>query len=156
MSDDGESSLERCEWYACDVNLGGIPSFEWWILTLELQEDGLIEDSKDDLEHFPNVVLVVSNLDEERCVKLLSWKEDLEGRLHFLPVASVEVSNEEECKKLFSVSIETFLSMNKSSEELKSEFKDEDSEDGLAQSENEALKDLFKVENVLKEDKMKS
>jgi len=43
--------------------------------------------------------------------------------------------------------------MNESSEELKSEFKDEDSEDELMQSENEFLKELFEVGDDLKEEK---
>ena len=62
----------------------------------------------------------------------------------------MEVSNEEECEKILPVSIETFLSMNESPEELKSEFKYEDSEDGLAQSENEFLKEFFEIEDELK------
>ena len=66
----------------------------------------------------------------------------------------MEVSNEEECEKLFSVSNEVFFWMNESFEELKSEFKDKDSEDKLVQSENEALKEFFEVEDDLKEGKM--
>ena len=61
------------------------------------EEDGLIEDSNDDLEIFPNVVLVNSNLDEIRCMKLEPWKEDFEGRLDYSGIISTEVSNEKEC-----------------------------------------------------------
>jgi len=69
----------------------------------------LIEDSNDDLERFPNVVLVDSNLDETRCAKLLSWKEDFEGRLDSSGTTSLEVLDDEECEKIFSVSIEVFF-----------------------------------------------
>ena len=43
------------------------------------------------------MVLVDSNLDKIRCTKLASWKEDFEGRLDFLGISYLEVSNEEEC-----------------------------------------------------------
>ena len=56
----------------------------------------VVEDSKDDLEMFPNMVLVDSNVDETRCIKLASWKEDFEIRLYSSGISSVEVSNEEE------------------------------------------------------------
>ena len=62
-------------------------------------------------------------------MKLASWKEDFEGRLDSSVFSSLEVLNEEECKKLFSVSFEVLFWMNESSVELKLEFKDEDSED---------------------------
>ena len=61
----------------------------WW-------EVGFIEDSNDDLDRFSNVVLVHSNLYEIRYVKLVSWKEDFEGRLYFSGFISMEVLNEEE------------------------------------------------------------
>ena len=51
----------------------------------------------EDLDRFPNVVLVDSSLDETRRVKLASRKEDFEGRLNSLGVSSLEVLNEEEC-----------------------------------------------------------
>ena len=46
----------------------------WWLSTLEscLEEDGLSADSNDDLDRFPNVILVDSNLDKIRCMKLES------------------------------------------------------------------------------------
>ena len=56
----------------------------------------MIEDSKDGLDRFPNVVLVDSNLYETRCIKLVSWKEYFEGRSDSSGIVSVEVSNEEE------------------------------------------------------------
>ena len=80
--DDEGSSLKRCERWTGNLNLGGMSSFGWWISTLESQEDGLFEDCNDDLERFPNVVLVYSNLDEVRCVRLESWKEYFEGKSH--------------------------------------------------------------------------
>ena len=45
--------------------------------------------------------------------------------------------------------------MNESSEELKWEFKDDELEDELVQSENEVLKELFEVEDDFKENKIK-
>lgn len=76
-----------------------------WIPTLEscltfeahwLEYDGLIEDSNDDLERFPNVVLVDSNLDEKRHMKLACWKEDFEGRLDSSEIRFLKVWDEEE------------------------------------------------------------
>ena len=54
--------------------------------------------SNDDLDRFPNVVLVDSNLYEVKSMKLTSWKEYFEGRLDSSGIDSVEVSNEEECE----------------------------------------------------------
>ena len=47
------------------------------------------------------------------------------------------------CEKLFPVSIEVFVWMIEPSEELKSEFKDEDSSCESVQSEDEVLKEFF-------------
>ena len=69
----------------------------WSTLKSCLEKDGLIEDSTDYLDKFPNVVFVNSNLDETQLMKLSSWKEDLEGRLDSLGISSMEVWNEEEC-----------------------------------------------------------
>ena len=49
------------------LNAGGMPSSRW-LRNLE-------EEECEDLDRFPNVVLVDSNLDEIRCMKLESWKE---------------------------------------------------------------------------------
>ena len=46
---------------------------------------------------FLNAVLVDSNLDETRCVKLASWKEDFEGILDSSGINSLEFSREEWC-----------------------------------------------------------
>ena len=158
--DDDESSLKRREWCAGDLNLGGRSSFGrfpnleedewkvgWWISTFELRQDGLIEDSNDDLKRFPNVVLIDSSFDEARCLRLESWTECFEGKLDYSKVSSLEVLYYKEYEKLLLVAIEVFLSTNESSEGLKSDFKDKDSEDELVQSENEALKEFFEVED---------
>ena len=76
----------------------------WWISTLEShltfeafrEEDGLTEDSNDDLDRFSNKVLVDSNLDEIRCMELESWKEYFEVRLVSSVISSIEVSDKEE------------------------------------------------------------
>ena len=57
----------------------------------------LINDSNCNLDRFPNVVLIDSNLDEIICTKLAYWKEDFEGRLDSSGNSSLEVSDEEEC-----------------------------------------------------------
>ena len=44
------------------------------------------------------MVLVDSNLDERRCMKLASWKLDFEWRLVSPGFSSKEVSGEEECE----------------------------------------------------------
>ena len=97
MCKEGEESL-------CDLKSGGRSYFgwlphseeeeytgEWWIPTLQScltfevcwEEDGLIEYLNDDLDRFPNMVLVYSNLDEIRWVKFWEWIEDLGYRLGF-------------------------------------------------------------------------
>ena len=46
---------------------------------------------------FLSIVLVDSNLDEIRCMKLASWKRYFEGRLDSSGIGSIEVLNEKEC-----------------------------------------------------------
>ena len=72
---------------------GGGSCLEW---LRKLEEEELIEDSNDDLDRFQNVILVESNLDEIRCIKLEYWKEDLEGRFDSSGIIHMEVSDKEE------------------------------------------------------------
>ena len=46
------------------------------------------------------MVLVDLILDEIRCMKLASWKEDLEGRLDSSVISSMEIWDEEVCDVL--------------------------------------------------------
>ena len=71
------------------LNADGRSSLRWWVK--------LEEEEFKDLDMFRNVVLVDLNLDEIRCMKLASWKEDFEGRLDSLGISSLEVLNEKEC-----------------------------------------------------------
>ena len=58
----------------------------------------MIEDSNDDLDRFSNAVLVDSNLDKIRFVKLVSWTKYSEESLDSSGIMSIDVSNEEECE----------------------------------------------------------
>ena len=51
-------------------------SYLRWLRNLE-------EEECEDFDRFPNEVLVDLNLEEIRCMKLESWKEDFEGRLDY-------------------------------------------------------------------------
>ena len=61
-----------------------------WLRKLE-------EEECEDLDRFLNVVLVDSNLDKERCMKLAPLKVDFEGRLDSEGISSLEVLSKEGC-----------------------------------------------------------
>ena len=109
-----DSTFKEREELLCDLNSGGgrcfgvFPNSEeegwtgrWCISTFEScltfetswKEDRLIADSNPDLERFLNAVIVDSNLDEIRCMKLECWKEDFERWLVYSRISSMKFSD---------------------------------------------------------------